>query len=90
MIKGERYFTDALAQIPDGTREYVRLSMGVADRIAGVLSRRNMSQKDLAALMGRSGAEVSRWLSGTHNFTLSTVAKISAALGESLISVPKP
>jgi len=32
-------------------------------------------------------AEVSRWLSGNHNFTLATLAKISVALGVNLITV---
>ena len=33
--------------------------------------------------------EVSRWLSGTHNLTLSTICKISTALGEDIVTVPK-
>jgi hypothetical protein len=29
----------------------------------------------------------SRWCGGTHNFTLATLAKISSALGESIITI---
>ena len=37
--------------------------------------------------MGKTEAEVSRWLGGTHNFTLRTIAKISDALGVQLLTI---
>lgn len=46
-----------------------------------------MTQKYFAKGIGRSEAEVSRWLGGTHNFTLSTIAKISAYFGEDIIHI---
>jgi transcriptional regulator with XRE-family HTH domain len=46
-----------------------------------------MTQKDFAKQIGRSEAEVSRWVGGTHNFTLATLAKISTVLEIPLISV---
>lgn len=63
--------------------------MLVSDKIAGILEKRNLTQKDFAKSIGRSEAEVSRWLGGTHNFALSTLAKISACLGEDVISIEK-
>ncbi len=47
--------------------------------------------KDLrqhAQRLGTSAAAVSRWLGGGHNFTLSTLARISVVLDVPLISVP--
>ena len=38
-------------------------------------------------MMGKTETEVSRWLSGTHNLTMATICKISAALGEDVIKV---
>jgi transcriptional regulator with XRE-family HTH domain len=46
-----------------------------------------MTQKEFAKLMKKSEAEVSVWLSGQHNFTLRTIAKISAALNTDILSV---
>ena len=46
-----------------------------------------MTQKEFAQQVSRSEAEVCRWVGGTHNFTLATLAKISAALGVPLITV---
>lgn len=78
---------DALEHIPKEIRTQVDLSMGISDRIANVLEERGMTQKDFARLMGKTEAEVSRWLAGRHNFTLSTLAKISSALGTDIIKV---
>ena len=46
-----------------------------------------MSQKDLAHLLGKTETEVSRWLSGTHNMTMATIAKISEALDADIVKV---
>lgn len=88
-MKGQKFFIDALNRIPDDIEKQVEWSMLVSDKIAGILERRNLTQKDFAKSIGRSEAEVSRWLGGTHNFTLSTLAKISSCLGEDVIRVEK-
>lgn len=88
MMKGKDYFMEALQQIPPDIKKRVDWSMEISDRIAAVLSERQMTQKDFAKKIGRSEAEVSRWLAGRHNFTLSTLARLSTILGVDLISVP--
>ena len=87
MMKTSKIFKDALAATPEDVRIQVDLSMDISDRIAHLLDMRGMSQKEFARMMGKTEAEVSRWVGGTHNFTLSTIAKISAALGTSIIRV---
>ena len=72
--------------LPSETQQMVNWSVGIANKIFDILDQRNMSQRDLARLMGCTQNEVSRWCGGTHNFTLTTLAKISVALGEDLIS----
>lgn len=71
------------------TREFIRLNVSVANRIYDILDERGMSQKDFAKLMGKTEAEVSRWLSGTHNFTMETIARINVNLKEDVLSVPE-
>ncbi len=44
-------------------------------------------QKLLAEKMGKSEAEVSKWLNGVQNFTMKTLSKLSAAFGEPVIAV---
>jgi len=61
----------------------------VADRICEILKEQGKDQKTLARSLGKSEAEISKWMRGTHNFTLKTLAKIEIVLGESLIEVSK-
>ena len=63
------------------------MSTNISSRIDQILQAKGMSHKDLADATHHSQGEVSRWMSGTHNFTLSTLAKISVALGVNILSV---
>lgn len=67
----------------------VDMAVRIANRVYDILDERNMTQKDFAKLVGKSENEVSRWLCGTHNLTLATIAKMSVALGEDLL-LPRP
>lgn len=87
-MKANKFFSEALSKIPSDIDIQVRLSMSVSDRIADILSKKGLTQKELAKGMGKTEAEVSRWLGGTHNFTLSTIAKISAYLKEDILTTP--
>lgn len=86
-MKAQKFFVDAVNAIPPEIQKQVDYSMGISDSIAHALASQNMSQKDFAKKIGRSEAEVSRWLSGRHNFTLSSLARISTALGKDVIRV---
>ena len=81
-------FRECLAQVSDKTRAEINLSFEIADRIAAVLKHKGMSQKDLASKMGKRESEISRWLTGRHNFTTNTLADISLALNEAIVVVP--
>ena len=70
-------------------RQYVNKSFDVADRICEILKEQGKDQKTLALSLGKSEAEISKWMRGTHNFTLKTLAKIEVVLGEPLIEVSK-
>lgn len=68
-------------------KKQIDLQVDVANRIYEILEEKNMSQKDLARLLGKTENEVSRWLSGTHNITFATLAKITCALDTDIIMV---
>lgn len=82
-----KIFQDELNEIPDDVKKEVDWSFAIADRIEKLLNDRNITHKEWASQIGKTEAEVSRWVSGTHNFTLRTLAKISIALGEDLIKL---
>lgn len=70
---------------PPEVRRQVDLSVQIANRLYELLEKKNLSQKDLAKLLGKTETEVSRWLSGTHNLTLATIAKLSVVLDDDII-----
>ncbi|MBO7082605.1 MAG: helix-turn-helix transcriptional regulator [Bacteroidales bacterium] len=78
---------DYLNDIPADVKKEVDWSFAIADKIEETLQEKQISHKELAKRMGKTEAEVSRWVGGTHNFTLRTIAKISTALGVDLIVV---
>ena len=45
------------------------------------------TQKDFARLLNKRDSEISKWLTGRHNFTTQTIARIETALGSKLISI---
>jgi transcriptional regulator with XRE-family HTH domain len=63
-------------------------SFALADRIAYLLKKHEITQRQLAERLGKRESEVSKWLSGSHNFTQSTLTKISCAIGESIYLIP--
>ena len=81
------FFQQALDSVPKHIKTQVDLTMGISDRIAAILKEKGMTQREFAHKMGKTEAEVCRWLGGTHNFTISTIAKISAVLDTPIISV---
>ena len=86
-MKTTTMFREAVAQIPNDVRIEVDLSFAIADKIDAILKQKGMTQKEFAQKMGKTEAEVSRWVGGTHNFTLRTIAKISDVLGERILTV---
>ena len=71
-------------------RRMVDLSFKIVDRIHEVLKEKGVRQKDLAILLGKNESEISRWMRGTHNFTIDTLISIEDALGEPIITVCNP
>ena len=86
-MKTNRIMDEIRSSISPEMKLQMELSVAIANRIYEILEAKGMSQKDFAHLMGKTETEVSRWLSGTHNLTMATICKISAALGEDVIKV---
>lgn len=87
MTSTSTIFHEEIKNIPSDLRREINMSWAISDKIDAILKERGLSQKDFAKKMKKSEAEVSRWLGGTHNFTLRTIAKISDALNIDLITI---
>ena len=68
-------------------RQNVDLSFQIVDRIHEILVAKGLKQKDLASLLGKKEAEISKWMRGTHNFTIDTLVSIEKALGAPILQV---
>jgi transcriptional regulator with XRE-family HTH domain len=68
---------------------FVDQNLEITEQIYAILEEKGWSQKDLAKALHKKEAEVSRWLSGNHNFTLRSLAKIEAALDRTIILTPQ-
>ena len=71
---------------PAEVNKQVDLCVAIANRVYDLMGEKGMKQRDLARLLGKSETEVSRWLSGTHNLTIATIAKMATALGDDIIT----
>ncbi len=78
---------DLFEEIPKEKREAARLSFEISDRLSYLMEKRGLSKKQLADSLGKRPNEITRWLSGEHNFTLSTLAMLSCFFGEPIINV---
>jgi len=70
---------------PPEVNKQVDLCVAIANRVFELMDERGMKQRDLARALGKTETEVSRWLSGTHNLTIATIAKIATVLGDDII-----
>ena len=76
-------------QTPPESVRFIKQSLAMADYIERLLSDKGLKQEDLADKLGKSEAEISKWLSGTHNFTLRSIAQIETVLDVKIIEFPK-
>lgn len=86
-MKRSTLFEECLANVAPEIKEEVNLNIDIANRISDLLKLKGMTQRKLAVKMNKRESEVSRWLTGSHGFTTSTLAKIAAVLGEPIIEV---
>lgn len=72
-------------RVPEHTKLMVSKSFDISERILDILEEKGWTQKDLAEKLSKKESEISKWMKGTHNFTLETIAKIEIALGQTIL-----
>lgn len=73
-------------QTPPEINKQVDLCVSIANHVYDLLEEKGMSQRDFARELGKTETEVSRWLSGTHNLTIATIAKMAVVLNDDIIT----
>lgn len=78
-----------MAKMPEDVKIFVDKYADIVVRINQLLKERQYSQKELAEKLDKNPSEISKWLAGNHNFTLRSIAKLEAELGETILYVPR-
>ncbi|GJM32390.1 MAG: hypothetical protein DHS20C18_13910 [Saprospiraceae bacterium] len=74
---------------PEDIERFIDKNLDISQQIYALLADRNWNQNDLAKALNKSTAEISKWLSGSHNLTLRSIAKMEAVLKADIILTPK-
>jgi transcriptional regulator with XRE-family HTH domain len=75
-------------RIKPENRIYIRKNLAISNQVEILLKQKGLTQKELAKILGKNESEVSKWLSGLHNLTLQSIAKMEAALESDIILTP--
>lgn len=73
--------------IPSKEKRLRKTSMHIAAAIDDILKSKKLTQKWLAEKLGRKESQVSKWLSGGHNFTIKTITEIEEAIEVKIIII---
>ena len=87
MKKAKTSLRELLSDITPEERAEARLSFQVSNRLDFLMKEKGLSKKQLADAIGKRPSEITRWLSGEHNFTIVTLAMLSTFFGQPIISV---
>ena len=75
-----------LAEITPEEQARTNRKIRIASIIADALTVKGIAKKQFAKKVGRKPSEITKWLSGTHNFTLDTLTDIEQVLNIKLIT----
>ena len=78
---------ELLNDISPEERAEARLSFQISNRLDFLMKEKGLSKKQFADAIGKRPSEITRWLSGEHNFTISTPAMLSTFFGQPIIIV---
>lgn len=87
MKRTKKTLEQMLGPIPEELKREVDLSFEISDRIYALMTEKGLSKRQFADAIGKRPSEITKWLSGQHNFTISTIAKLSTFFNQPIISV---
>ena len=76
---------DLLDSITPEEQEKTDKKMILAAKIATAIEERGLKKSEFAKILGKQPSEISKWLSGTHNFTIGTLIDIERVLSIRLL-----
>lgn len=80
-------YNQIVASIPLKVHKEVEMQMAVSNRIYDLMTKAGLTKAEFARAIGKRPCEITKWLSGQHNFTLATLGMLSAFFGQPIVSV---
>lgn len=87
MKRTTRTLEEILGPIPTDIQSEADLSFAISDRIEELMKAKGFSKKQFADALGRRPSEITKWLSGQHNFTISTLSMLGSFFGQPIVRV---
>lgn len=78
-------FQQMFSEVPQEIITEIDLSYAIANEIEMRMHKLGLTKKQFADALGKKPSEVTKWLSGQHNFTIRTLAMLSCFFGHPLI-----
>lgn len=75
-------------KIPSYKKRMIGISIDIGAQIHEYMKSEGINQRELADRLDKKESEISKWLSGSHNFTIETIAKIEEVFGKKIVLVP--
>lgn len=74
-----------ISSVPQEIITEIDLSFAISNEIYRLMQERGLSKKQFADALGKKPSEVTKWISGQHNFTIRTIAMLSTFFGKPII-----
>lgn len=82
ITKARNYSSSKLNELLDEITplemEQTKVKMQIAARIEDFMKARNWSKSQFATKVGKNPSEITKWLSGTQNFTIDVLTEIAS------------
>ncbi len=85
-----RIVTELLSEITPVEKIQTSTKMTLAARLDDLIAARGWGKSEFAEKVNKNPSEITKWLSGTQNFTIDTLAEIAVALGMSVVELFAP
>ena len=80
-------FQQMLDAVPANIQQEVDLEFAISNRIYELMTERGLTKIQFANALGKRPSEITKWLSGQHNFTVKTLSQLSSFFGKPLVQL---
>lgn len=87
MKEAKKKYNEMIGEVPDHIQREMEFCVEISEKIEALMMERGLTKKQFADAIGKRPCEITKWLSGQHNFTVSTLAMISSFFNCPIITV---